>query len=123
LNYSFTSAQRVESTNNTNALNRQLEYVPLRSGNIFTSSSVGKWNFSIDGNFTAKQFTNEEEDDILPAYFLLNLNVAYKIKINYSNHLRVSGALNNLLYTDYQSSFGYAMPGVSYRLSVTYNFN
>lgn len=123
LNYTFTSAQRIESKNNTNALNRQLEYVPLHSANIFISSSVGKWDFSIDGNFTAEQFTNEEEDDILKAYFLLNLNVAYKIKINYSNHLRVSGALNNLLDTDYQSSFGYAMPGISYRLSLTYNFN
>lgn len=123
LNYTFTSAQRAESKNNTNALNRQLEYVPLHSGNIFTNLSVEKWDFSIDGNFAAEQFTNEEEDDILPAYFLLNLNVAYKIKINYSNHLRVSGALNNLLDTDYQSSFGYAMPGISYRLSLTYNFN
>ncbi len=123
LNYSFTSAQRVESKNNTNALNRQLEYVPLHSGNIFTSSSVGKWDFSIDGNFTAEQFTNEEEDDILPAYFLLNLNAAYKLKINYSNHLRISGALNNLLDVDYQSSYGYAMPGISYRISLTYNFN
>lgn len=123
MNYTFTSAQRVESEIRTNALFRQLEYVPLHSGNVFTNSSVGKWDFSIDGNFAAQQYTNEEEVDILPAYFLLNLNVAYKIKINYSNHLRISGALNNLLDVDYQSSFGYAMPGISYRLSVTYNFN
>ena len=123
LNYTFTSAQRVESKNNTNALNRQLEYVPLHSGNVFTNSSVGKWDFSIDGNFATEQFTNEEEDDILPAYFLLNLNAGYKLKLNYSNHLRISGALNNLLDVDYQSSFGYAMPGISYRLSVIYNFN
>jgi len=123
LNYTFTSAQRVESKINTNALNRQLEYVPLHSGNIFTSSSVGKWDFSIDANFAAEQFTNEEEEDIIPANFLMNLNVAYQIKINYSNHLRISGALNNIFNVDYQSSFGYAMPGISYRLNVTYNFN
>jgi len=123
LNYSFTSAQRIESKNNTNALNRQLEYVPLHSANIFTSSAVGNWDFSIDGNFAAEQYTNEEEDDILPAYFLLNLNAGYKLKLNYSNHLRISGTLNNVLDADYQSSYGYAMPGISYVLCVTFNFN
>jgi iron complex outermembrane receptor protein len=123
LNYSFTSAQRVQSKNNTNALNRQLEYVPLHSANIFTSSSVGNWDFSIDGNFTAEQYTNEEEYDILPAYFLMNLNASYKIKMNYSNQLRFSAALNNLLDIGYQSAYSYAMPGISYRLSITYNFN
>jgi iron complex outermembrane receptor protein len=123
LNYSFTSAQRVQSKNNTNALNRQLEYVPLHSANIFTSSSVGNWDFSIDGNFNAEQYTNEEEYDILPAYFLMNLNASYKIKMNYSNQLRFSAALNNLLDTGYQSAYSYAMPGISYRLSITYNFN
>lgn len=123
LNYSFTSAQRIKSKNNTNALNRQLEYVPLHSGNIFTGSSFRNWDFSIDGNFTAQQYTNEEKDDILPAYFLLNINAAYKIRINYSNRLRISGALSNVLDTDYQSGYGYAMPGIGYRLSLTYNFN
>lgn len=123
LNYTYTSAQRIDSKNNTNALFRQLEYVPLHSGNIFTSSAIGKWDFSIDGNFAAEQFTNEEDEDILPAYFMLNLNAGYNLKLNYFNRLRISGALNNLLDTDYQSSFGYAMPGISYRMSVTYNFN
>lgn len=122
-NYSYTSAQRIDSKNNTNALNRQLEYVPQHSANIFTSSSVEKWDFSIDGNFTSQQYTNEEDDDILPAYFLMNLNASYKIIQNHTHQLRISGAVNNLLNTDYQSSFGYAMPGISYRLSVTYNFN
>lgn len=122
VNYTYTSAKRVKSLNKTNALNRQLEYVPLHSGNFFITSAYKKIDFSIDGSYTYKQFTNEEEEDILDPYFLLNIAVGYKIKINDSNKLKISGMVNNLLCTDYQSSYGYAMPGINYKISVTYNF-
>lgn len=121
LNYTYTSAQRVESLIKTNALNRQLEYVPLHSANFFTSSNYKKFEFNLDGTYTGKQYTNEEKVEILESYFLLNFACSYTFKINDKNRLRISGMLNNLLDVDYHSSYGYAMPGTNYRMSVTYN--
>jgi vitamin B12 transporter len=122
VNYSFTSAQRVESINNTNALNRQLEYVPRHSGTFYSTSTYKNLGISVDGSYTGKQFTNEEADDILDAYFLLNFAASYKIETGEFNSLIINGMLNNLLNTDYQSSYGYAMPGINYRISIAYNF-
>ncbi|MDX1284770.1 MAG: TonB-dependent receptor, partial [Draconibacterium sp.] len=122
LNYSYTSTQRVKSLNETNAINRQLEYVPLHAGSLFSSTKVGNFDFTIDGSYTDEQFTNEEEKNILDAYLLLNLTVGYRLSINKNNKIRINGIVKNLLDTDYQSSWGYAMPGISYQLSLTYNF-
>ena len=122
LNYTYTSAQRVESINNTNALNRQLEYVPLHSGNVFTTTAYKNFDFTFDGSYTDEQFTDEEDKNILASYFLLNAAVTYKLKINENNKIRINGMINNLLDKDYQSSWGYAMPGINYRISITYNF-
>ncbi len=121
LNYTYTSAQRNESLNETNALNRQLEYVPVHAGNFFTSATVNRFDFTLDGSYTDKQFTDEEIKNVLDAYFLLNFSASYKLKLNNNSRLNINGMINNLLNKDYQSSWGYAMPGISYRLSVTYN--
>ncbi|WP_346854332.1 TonB-dependent receptor [uncultured Draconibacterium sp.] len=120
LNYTYTSAQRKESLNETNALNRQLEYVPVHAGNFFTSATVNKFEFTIDGSYTDKQYTDEEVKNILDAFFLLNTSVSYRFKINNKNQIRILGMVNNILNTDYQSSWGYAMPGINYRISLTY---
>lgn len=122
INYTYTFTQRVESKNETNALFRQLEYVPLHSGNFFTTSTYKNFDLTLDGNYTDELYTNEEDSDILEAYFLLNFSASYTVEINEENTLRISGMLNNLLNTDYQASYGYAMPGINYRLSITYNF-
>jgi vitamin B12 transporter len=122
INYTYTSAERIESTSNTNALSRQLEYVPLHSGNFFTTATYKDLDLTLDGNYTDELYTNEEDTDILEAYFLFNFSASYKIEINEENSLKISGMLNNLLNTDYQASYGYAMSGINYRVGVTYNF-
>jgi iron complex outermembrane receptor protein len=121
-NYAYTSTRRVKSTNNTNALNRQLEYVPLHAGTFFTTSTYKNFEFTLDGSYTDEQFTDEEEKNILDAYFLLNAAVGYKMKINNNNKIKINGMINNLLNKEYQSSWGYAMHGINYRLSLTYNY-
>ncbi|MCK3685231.1 TonB-dependent receptor [Maribellus sp. YY47] len=122
LNYSYNPAERVESINETNALNRQLEYVPLHSGNIYTTANLHSFDFTIDGRYSDSMYTDEEVKNVLDPYFLLNATVGYKLKINDQNKLRISGMVRNLLDTAYQTSWGYAMPGINYRISVTYNF-
>jgi len=122
INYSYTSAKRVESLNETGALNRQLEYVPAHAGNFFTTTSYKNFDVTVDGSYTDEQFTDEEDKNILEAYFLLNVTLGYSFKISKNNRIRINGMVNNLLNTDYQANWGYAMPGISYRMSLTYNF-
>lgn len=122
LNYTYTSAERKKSQNNTNAINRQLEYVPLHAGNFFTTVAYDKFDFTVDGSYTDEQFTDEEDKNILDAFFLMNVAVGYNWKIDSKNQIRINGMINNLLDTDYQASWGYAMPGIAYRLSITYKF-
>lgn len=122
LNYSYTSAERQESKNETNALNRQLEYVPLHSGNIFTTVVIKQFDLTVDGSYTDDQYTDEEVKNVLDSYFLLNASAGYSWKINHTNKIRINGTIRNLLDTDYHASWGYAMPGINYRLSITYNF-
>ncbi len=122
INYSYTSTQRIESLSSTNALFRQLEYVPKHSWNFFSTSTYKNLDFTIDGNYTGDQFIDEEVSNILNAYFLLNFSAGYRLKLNNTNNFKITGMINNLLNADYQANWGYAMPGINYRLSLTYNF-
>jgi iron complex outermembrane receptor protein len=122
INYSYTTTQRVESLSNTNALFRQLEYVPKHNWNFFSTSTYKNLDFTIGGNYTGEQFTDEEVSNILDAYFLLNFSVGYRLKLNKTNNFKITGMINNMLNKDYQANWGYAMPGINYRMSLTYNF-
>lgn len=122
-NYTLTSAQRVKSETQSSALHRQLEYVPLHSANWFTEIKLGKIDWLIDGNFVDKQFTDEEEKNLLEAVVLFNISASYHIRVNTKNNIRINAMVNNLFNADYEASWGYAMPGINYRLSMTYNFN
>lgn len=122
VNYAYTSTIRLKSRNNTNALGRQMEYVPKHSGTFFNTSSYKKIDFTIDGSYTGEQFTNEEKINILDAYFLLNVAGAYHFNINKKHSIKINGMVNNLLNKNYQATYGYAMPGINYHLSLTYNF-
>ncbi len=122
-NYSYTSTEPIKSLDPTIPVGRQLEYVPLHSGNIYSTTSFKNTDVSIDCKYTDKQFTNGEEDNILSSYFLLNFSLGHQVKLNNKNKIKIKGMLNNILNTDYQSTYGFAMPGINYRLSLTYNIN
>jgi iron complex outermembrane receptor protein len=44
------------------------------------------------------------------------------LKLNKTNNFKITGMINNMLNKDYQANWGYAMPGINYRMSLTYNF-
>ncbi len=122
INYTLTSTQRKASKKSSNAINRQLEYVPLHSGNFFTTVTHKKISISIDANYIHEQYTNEEEKNIIDPYVLLNFALSYNLKINNNNKIRINGMVNNILNTNYISDWEYAMPRINYRISLTYNF-
>ncbi len=121
-NYSYTSTQRVNSLISSNAINRQLEYVPKHGATVFHTSQFKNFDFTLDGSFIDRQYTDEETKNILDAYFLLNLNAGYALLPQSNHKIRINGAIKNLLNSNYQSGWGYAMPGIGYLISLTYNF-
>ena len=123
LNYSYNPSERVASKDSaSNALFRQLEYVPLHCATLFTTANVHAFDFTFDGRYTGKQYTDEEVKNVLDAYFLFNFSTHYNLKINDDNKIKITGTVSNIFDVRYQSSWGYAMPGRYYRLSFTYNF-
>ncbi|MBI9065914.1 MAG: TonB-dependent receptor [Salinivirgaceae bacterium] len=129
--YAYTSTQRIKPKNfidkendpSSNAFGRQLEYVPLHSCKIYSSLDFKKWSAGFDGQMVPWQYTNKEEDDILDGYFMLNFNIQREIEIDSKHKLQIRALINNILNVNYQSSYGYAMPRLNFKLSITYNFN
>lgn len=122
LNLSLTETYRKESIK-SNVTRRQMEYVPFVNGNVFTTQQYKNFSFTIDGNYTHSRYIAERGYDKLAPYFLLNLTTSYKFNINKTNQLKISGMVNNILNTSYQSSERLPMPGINYRISLTYNLN
>lgn len=121
-NYALTSTQRVESKISSDAINRQMEYVPLHNFSAFSSILYKKFTLFIDVNALPWMYSNETEDQIIDGYCLLNIAIAYNYSIN-NHHFNAQLKANNVLNVNYQSSFNYAMPRVNYKLSLTYTFN
>jgi iron complex outermembrane receptor protein len=122
LHYSITKSQRVESKTESPALFRQLEYVPIHLlvCNIFSNYKSLQAGFDL--TYTSKQYTDEEEKNILPGLVLLNFSAGRNFRINKSNRVEAKLLINNLLNKNYQSSYNYAMPRINYRISIMYHF-
>jgi iron complex outermembrane receptor protein len=122
LQYSFTHAERIESTLGSSAVNRQLEYIPLHSAMFSFTSAKRNFHFSVNGAYNYQRYTDETQGNILPQLFLLNTSAGYQLEINELNNLNIKLLINNILNKNYQSTFDYAMPRINYRISLTYNF-
>lgn len=123
INYTLTSTEPTKSLDESIPIGRQLEYVPLHTANFYSTTTYKNTDVSIDCKYTDKQYTDGENKNILSSYFLLNFSVGQQIKFNNKNKIKIKGMFNNILDVDYQSTYGFAMPGINYRLSLTYNIN
>ncbi len=123
LNYTLNSAQRVESTNTTAALDRQLEYVPLHTFSVFSRFNMQKWNFNLGLNGVSWQYTNEEPYNILDGYALTNISIDRQVRLKNKHNLRFTFYADNIFNVNYYSSWNYAMPGMSFRGKLSYFFN
>lgn len=128
VNYSYNPVVRKEinggsDANQNKALGRQLEYVPLHRGVLFSTVYYKDISLGFDFNYTHSQYTSQE-DTMIPAYTLGNIYSTYKYALNNNNNnvLHFSASLNNVFNKDYQSSEGYPMPRMHGRLSIRYNF-
>lgn len=118
----ITSTIRNASENNSNAIGRQMEYVPFLKPTFYTNVSVKKFSFGANFIYNDWMYSNEDDDDIIDENIQLNAYVKYQITLK-QHQFSLNAMVNNILNVNYQSTYGYAMPGINYRLSFTYNLN
>ena len=124
VNYSYNPVVRAEvnSENTENeAIGRQLEYVPLHRGVVYINGTYKSYKCGLDASYTFEQYVSQL-DKTIPELFLFNAYVNYCYMLNSKNSFTLSGSLNNIFNKDYQSTQGYPMPRLNWRLSVSYNF-
>ncbi len=121
INYAYNNAT-IKKATIVSKVNQQLIYTPKHLGNTFLNISINDYNIGIDASYTGQRtHTYDQSNSLLDAYFLTNLSLGKDLQLK--NHsLIISAQANNMLNKTYQNQYRYAMPGINYRLSITYNF-
>ncbi|WP_430973051.1 TonB-dependent receptor plug domain-containing protein [Sunxiuqinia rutila] len=121
LNYNFNPVEAVENVSESGVTHRQLIYVPKHMGNVFLSLKRKAWLVYADGAYTGMRYSDEFGREMDP-YFLTNCGVSRQLKLG-KQGFNLSFSVDNLLDVDYQNERYYAMPGRSFRLSLSTNLN
>lgn len=96
---------------------KPLIYAPEHMGNIFADIKLGGFSFGIDGSFTGQRYYNAV-GHTLPSYCLTNLSTGYRLASGIHTY-NLSAQVLNIFNTDYQNEAFFAMPGCSFRLTLT----
>lgn len=121
LNYNYNPVEAVADHSETGKTGMQLIYTPRHMANTFLMASYRDWQVYADGSYTGARFS----DDIghrLDPYFLTNCGISRKVK-HVKQQFILLFSINNLLNTNYQNERYYAMPGRSFRISLSTNLN
>jgi len=124
--YSFTQStnESIYENINNNELGKQLMFTPTHQGSASVRATWKGFNLNIINNYIGKQYTDSDNTEInaMKAYDIVSMWLSKAFSIN---HLKavLSGELNNVLDTEYQSRPGYPMPGRNFKIGLTLNFN
>lgn len=121
MNYTYNEALRMESESSTDALNSQLEYVPVHIGNVWAGMHYRQWALSLDASYTGERSYNQI-GGILDAYTLLNATGFHTINLK-KQSFKLMASVKNIFNVSYQNQYSYAMPEVSYVIGLTYNLD
>ncbi|MFA5330584.1 MAG: TonB-dependent receptor, partial [Prolixibacteraceae bacterium] len=121
LNYNYNPVKAVEDVSETGVVGRQLIYTPKQMANTYLMATYCNWQIYIDGSYTGTRFADDFGDQLDP-YFLANCGVSRKIEYK-KQRFNLSLSVNNLFNSDYQNEKYYAMPGRSFRISLSTNLN
>jgi iron complex outermembrane receptor protein len=114
VNYSFNPV-------NDESQNKQLIYAPKHTGNAFGNLQWGEGGLGFEGIYTGERLHNKV-GDTQPSHFITNLSAWYRFKFGQQS-MRLTAQVLNLLNEDYQNEAFYAMPGSSYKLSISIDIN
>jgi vitamin B12 transporter len=120
--FSIQSKYNFTSTQDVNHNFYQLIYVPEHTvkGNIRL-----KWNeiyFTILPQFYSKRYTLNDESQSIPAFFLLNLQAGYTLKLK-SYDIGFYCRLGNVTHQEYQMIANRPMPGLNFNAGINFNLH
>lgn len=121
LNYTFNPVKIKKNSNDAITNNQQMNYSPLHMGNFFYQLMWKQLKAFSDITYTGERRVNDSEGN-LPSYLLTNVGVAHPIAFQ-KHQLQLTGQIRNLFNVSYENESGYAMPGISYHLTLSINFN
>lgn len=106
---------------------KMIMYTPDNVGSLSLSYNKNNLSISCDAQYVGKRYISNMNISYLKPYVLLNATASYKIKISSSaggkqKYLEPYLKTENLLNVDYESVFGYPMPGVSLKVGVRGKF-
>ncbi len=102
----------------------QLLYVPGHTGSAYANVYNKRASAGLTGTFTGKRFTSEDNNPLLsmPSFFIVNAHAGYNLRLRDLGG-RLQLRVMNLLDTQYQVVRAYPMPGRSFHLGLTIEFN
>ncbi len=124
--YSLTLStnESIADGGNSNELGKQLMFTPIHQGSVSIRVIWQGINLNIINSVTGKQYTDSDNSEFfsMKPNNVLNAWLSRPFQIK---HLKttISAELNNALNTEYQSRPGYPMPGRSFKIGLTLNFN
>jgi iron complex outermembrane receptor protein len=107
-----------------NTLNKQMILTPIHSGSLGFNISRKSTAIGIDGNYTGKQFTDDNSiRGTLEDYLIWDMLVSQEVNIANKHKLLASFDLKNIFDHRYDVRKGYPMPGRNFNVSINYQFN
>jgi len=126
-NTSITASYSISITENYNLSlghhhgGKSLLYTPIHSGSSGINKSFKQSTFTISTKFIGNRIAsyNWPQDNILPAYFLTNMSYKHQISPLTKFDLYIHLNSSNIFDTQYQSVYGFPVPGRSYSITMT----
>jgi len=126
-NYSF-NPTKIKDDPIATLIGRPLRFVPKHLGNAFVMINYRDYGVFVDGSYTGERIADysgsalSPDGTLLDDYFLMNCGITKKLTIS-GQTVSLSAAVNNLLDKTYYNQLEYAMPGRSFRLSLSTDLN
>ncbi len=123
--YSYTLAtnESLYEDSNPNELGKQLILTPLNEASATARVTWKKFQFNVVNSFTGKQFTDGDNSTLyaMKAFNISNFGMG-KAFVFQKTKATLTGEVNNIFNTEYQSRPGYPMPGRNFKIGITINF-
>lgn len=123
MNYAYTIATQMSSVFSADAsIGKQLIYVPRNR--VVTTFNVGYRNYVLSSVFryTGLRFTSSDNENFLPAYYTLDMELSKVFLIKRSN-VKFSFRVNNIANVQYEDVAQRAMPGRNFEGTILFILN
>ncbi len=117
LAYAYTISQQKLPDERAQLQSRQLFYVPKHKVATWTEVRYRSWWLSSDATFTGRRFTDNDNNNWLPAYALVNFGLGKTFAWR-SFETQLMAQVQNLSNTVYQTMAYRAMPPRNFRVSL-----